>query len=126
MAELFDYIRLSKTPVNLIYKFGDSCELVTYTDTPNPNPVDPPIRTRKVSPAKGVFLRYKSEDIDGTRVRTADQRVLLAAAAANMPPEGEVEGDYEIVRNGETWKMVNVSILKPGPVTMMYTVQVRK
>lgn len=122
----FDYSNLKNTATALITRFGGPCIVVTYTDTPNPNPIKPPIRTKVEYPTKGVFLKYKSEDIDGTRVLVKDQMVLLSADQASMPPEGEVEGDHEVVRDGEVWKMISVSILRPGPVTMLYKVQVRQ
>lgn len=126
MSDMFDYIRLSKRAADLIYKFGDACQVLTYTDVPNSNPAKPPVRSVQEYPTRGVFLKYKAEDIDGTRVLSKDQMVLLSARVEDMPPEGAVEGDHEVVRGSESWKMINVSILKPGPVTMLYKVQVRR
>nr|AYD82588.1 structural protein [Achromobacter phage vB_Ade_ART] len=121
----FDYSSLRDTAVRLIERFGAACSIVSYQDVPASNPADPPTRTKVTTGTVGVFLRYKSEDIDGTRVRAKDQMVLFHANPGDMPPEGEVEGDYEVVRGSELWKMISVSILKPGPVTMLYKVQVR-
>lgn len=123
---MFNYTNLRDTAAALIRRFGAPAVLVTYEDIPAPDPADPPVRTRVEHPTIAVFLKYRSEDIDGTRVLAKDQQVLMHADQSDMPPEGEVEGDHEIVRDGIAWKMIQVSILKPGPVTMLYKVQVRQ
>lgn len=122
MTDLFDYIRLSKRAADLIYRYGDACTVKNYVDTPNPSPFDPPTRTETNWPTRGVFLKYKDSEIDGTLVRQGDQRVLLAGWGNQTP----VKGQGRIVRGGEDWAIIEVSILRPDPVTMLYNVQVRR
>ncbi|MCK9234929.1 MAG: hypothetical protein M0P09_01280 [Acholeplasmataceae bacterium] len=120
MNDLFNYISLSKNADWLIAKFGDKCNVVTYTDVPDPNPIKPPTRTKMPTSTRGVFLRYRVQDIDGVNILRADQRVLLPSSISDVQMQGYIE------RGSEVWKIIHVERLKPGPVGMIWKLQVRQ
>jgi|SRR5690606_19093732 len=121
MNDLFNYITLAKNAEALIYKFGDKCVVTGYKDVPNPDPIKPPTRTPTSKDTRGVWLRYKLQDVDGTNILRGDQMVLLA---------GKIEVDPRgiIHRGSEAWKIVatGTQLLKPGPTSMLWKVQVRQ
>lgn len=121
MSDLFDYITLAKNADSLIYKFGDKTTVVTYEDTPAQNPIDPPTRQESRIDTRGVYLKYKLQDIDGINVLRGDQMLLLPSSITTVDFRGL------IVRNDvENWKVIDIVKIKPGPKNMLWKVQVRQ
>jgi hypothetical protein len=78
----------------------------------------------------GVFLEYEKEDVDGDLVRRGDKRVFIAASDVEDETTGtqnvKVE-DYDHVLDGTTrWKIISAKLIEPGPLRIMYDVQVRQ
>lgn len=119
MSDLFDYVSLAKNAEALIRKFGDECKIVTYTDVPAPNPIDPPTRTPVKVGTRGVWGKFKLEDIDNVNILQADQRVLLAGRLI-------IDSRAVIERGSEQWKIIAVERVKPGPTSVLWKVQVRQ
>ena len=79
---------------------------------------------------KGVFIEFEKEDFDGTLVRRGDKRVLIAAksvtdeggSASNLKIE-----DYDHILDATTrWKIITVELIEPGPLRIMFDLQVRQ
>jgi len=79
---------------------------------------------------KGVFIEYEKEDVDGTIVRRGDKRVLIAASDVEDETTGNLNvkvEDYDHILDGTTrWKIVVAELIEPGPLRIMYDVQVRQ
>ena len=78
----------------------------------------------------GVFIEFEKEDFDGTLVRRGDKRVLIAAksvtdeggSASNLKIE-----DYDHVLDATTrWKIITAELIEPGPLRIMFDLQVRQ
>ena len=101
------------------------------------NPTDPAMPWRGSTEAaeitvtvKGVFTEFEKEDFDGSLVRRGDKRVLIAAksvtdeggSAANLKIE-----DYDYVLDGAVrWKILTAELIEPGPLRIMFDLQVRQ
>jgi hypothetical protein len=79
---------------------------------------------------KGVFTEFEKEDFDGSLVRRGDKRVLIAAksvtdeggSAANLKIE-----DYDYVLDGGVrWKILTAELIEPGPLRILFDLQVRQ
>lgn len=79
---------------------------------------------------KGVFIEFEKEDFDGTLVRRGDKRVLIAdksvtdegGSASNLKIE-----DYDHVLDGGTrYKILSAELIEPGPLRIMFDLQVRQ
>lgn len=123
-AVAFDYSNLSLSAANLIYRFGDAVSVRAFVDTPAANQIDPPTRTQINWDTRGVKLNIKSQDIDNSQVLVGDCMVLLTGDASKLPIEAKNNGT--IVIGSESWKIINIATVKPGPLTLLYKVQVRK
>lgn len=119
MNNAFDYDRITKSAAMLIYKFGAECRVTTYTDVAAANPIDPPTRTKVEKTTRGVWLKFKEKDIDDVNILRSDQLVLLTGTL-NIDPRGL------IIRDGQAWKVIGSSQVKPGPTTVIHKVQVRQ
>ncbi len=101
------------------------------------NPADPAKPWRGSTEAakitvvvKGVFIEFEKEDFDGTLVRRGDKRVLIAdksvtdegGSALNLKIE-----DYDHILDGGTrWKIMQAELIEPGPIRIMFDLQVRQ
>jgi hypothetical protein len=127
MADLFDYVALSKTAASLINRFGDSVKVTTFVDIPTNGGIDPPTRTRKDWDTKAVSRVAKSQEVgqafgNGLMVLMSDKIVLLAGDGSDLP----VDANGTIAFGTDLWKIMSVQQIKPGPVSMLYKVLVRK
>ena len=103
------------------------------------NPVDVAEPWRAADPAGanivsltvlGVFIEYEKEDFDGSLVRRGDKRVLVAAKDTEdvrTGTENILVEDFDTLLDGaEIWKIITVEVIEPGPLRVMYDLQVRK
>lgn len=70
----------------------------------------------------GLFGRFAEEQIDGTQVRRGDQRLLLAAQGLGAAP---TTADA-IIDGLDTWQVLHVETLRPGEVSLIHRLQVRR
>lgn len=108
--------------VKVIELMGDALIVVTYVDVAALNPMDPPTRTKVEWGGKGVFAKYKVEEIDGSLILRGDQYVLVDGRAKSLP----VSNNGTLVRGSENWKIMRIEEIKPGPLTILYKIQVRQ
>ena len=74
-------------------------------------------------PARFVLLRYKTMEIDGTRVQASDRKALVAPGGLTVEP---TLSDQLVEADGTVWSIVRVEPLRPAETTVLYTLQVRK
>jgi len=79
---------------------------------------------------KGVFIEYEKEDVDGDLIRRGDKRVLIAASDVEDETTGTLNvkvEDYDHILDGTVrWKIIVAELIEPGPLRIMYDVQVRQ
>lgn len=91
---------------------------------PSTGPSYDPISGADVDhPARFVLLRYKTMELDGTRVQASDRKALVAAGGLAIEPS---LSDHLVEADGTTWSIVAVEPLRPAETTVLYTLQVRK
>lgn len=77
------------------------------------NPVQVPVDTSVIA----LQSRFDAKEIDGTLIQASDKLYLVAGGADISLAKRLIDGaDYEVVR---------VETVKPGPVVVLYKVQVR-
>ena len=120
----FDYARMAATSARLLERYGRKAYLRRTTA----GTYDPATGTTPTQEAHYettcAFFDYAQRDIDGTTIRTGDQRVLMAHGqlpktgdAIVIPPVNEPQAVYSVV---------NVKQIKPALVPVLYELQVRK
>ena len=131
---MVDYVSFQNLAERLIEANGRTISLVRRDQD---NPADPAKPWRGSTEAatitvvvKGVFIEFEKEDFDGTLVRRGDKRVLIAdksvidegGSAANLKIE-----DYDhILDGGVRWKIMKAELIEPGPLRIMFDLQVRQ
>lgn len=75
-----------------------------------------------VATGKGVQTRYSNRDIDGTVIKRGDMRLDVAASGLSVEPEQNDSVEIDSV----DWIVVNVELIKPATVPVLYICQVRK
>ena len=109
----YDYSGLANTAQTLIDKFGRDTTL--RVNTSSGSEFDPTIVVNDTT-IKAVFLSYKTNDVDGTLIKSNDKMLLTYV---------EVENKNEIVDGGHKYEVINVDEVKPGLTPMIYKVQIR-
>lgn len=122
MARFDSAIALAK---RLIKKNGQPVTLRGFTaGTPaDPNkPWKPGVNVANDQTIDAVFLDYEQKYVDGTTIRTGDQRVLMPADGLTEPPQT----DGLILRGTEVWKIIKNEPLNPNGQTILHDMQVRQ
>jgi len=121
-------VDFAKTALNTKRLIDKNGRLVTFTKTSN-NPADPLKPWGAVAGAVESFdmicsfTDYESRDIDGTRIKHGDKK-LLANAIDNGNNKFE---DFELVLDGGAqWRIKSVKEIKPADIAVLYEIQVRK
>lgn len=116
----FGYARMKATADRLLAKFGQAATLRRSTSTgtafnPTPGaPVDYPITV--------VVEVYAFREIDGTRIRRDDLKVLMAKDALTIEP---TTSDRLLI-GGVEHAILDVRPENPGGVLLMWTIQARR
>lgn len=131
---MVDYVAFRSLAERLIEANGRDISLVRRDQG---NPTDPAKPWRDSTEVatitvvvKGVVIEFEKEDFDGTLVRRGDKRILIAdksvidegGSAANLKIE-----DYDHVLDGGTrYKILSAELIEPGPLRIMFDLQVRQ
>lgn len=121
----FDYTRMAATAGRLLERYGRKAYLRrTHAGIYNPSTGTTPtvIASHQVTVA---FFDYDQRDIDGTVIRTGDQRVLMAPNAP-MPQTGDAIVIPPMNEPKAVYSVVNVKRVQPALVPVLYELQVRK
>lgn len=125
MAEYDSSVALA---IRLITKKGALVTLRGFSAAPPADPSKPwkpGDKTPVDQTVRGVFLGYERKDIDGTRIKEGDQRVLVPSVdttGAAIAPTS----DHVILRGSESWQVVSVKETKPADQIVYYALQVRR
>lgn len=119
----YNYGPITATALRLIKKFGEKATFTRETSAPETdepwNGSEPIVETQILD---AVFLKYKTEDIDGAIIRTSDQKVLVSAVGVTF----ELDQRVKLTRDGQDFVIISSAILNPGGTRLIYTLQVRQ
>ena len=113
----YDYSGLQSTATRLIARFGRAATLVKLT-TASGSAYDPGDPAEVEHAVTICEIGYKQSERDGTLVEQNDRRIMMDSAVAPTSQDRIVDGADEFV-------VVSVEATQPGPVAVMYTVQLR-
>lgn len=117
------YNRMLATASRLIKKFGAPTVFRSLLSVPNPNPSKPPTTTIVETTYDAVFTKIDEKEIDGTRILTGDMRVLVRG---DITVDFKINGSIIDPKDSSIWKVINILPVAPGPVCVIFKVQVRK
>lgn len=118
----FDYADMVEMAEEMIIEFGQAgfIRRPGVATGPAHNPT-PSVSTNH--PAKFVITRFKSNEIDGSRVLASDKKALVSPLGLTVAP---TLSDTLVDAGGASWKIVGVETLRPAETTVLITLQVRK
>lgn len=124
---MVNYTSLAATAKRLIESNGRDVTLVRLSETPV-IPSQPWRGTTTASTtvtAKAVIVAFLEEEVDGELIRRGDLRAVIAENS--IVPSQPIE-DFTLLRDDENqeWKILDVQKVRPGPVTIVYKLQIRK
>ena len=113
---------LEDTAVRLIAKFGRAASLLRRNSTP-----DDPAAPWDATASEGVpiaitaaFVQFNDDQRDGTVIQSGDQMALIAAKATTP-----IGAEDTILDGGRRWRIINVTLVKPGLIEYLWKCQVR-
>jgi hypothetical protein len=115
------YSDLDATAKELLAEFGAPMVLTRTTEGDYDPAQAGSVNTSVDYSCEGVKLNYEEKFIDGTRIKTGDQQVLLSTTITVTPEQGDT-----ITIDSELWKVVKVETVKPAEVALLYKLQVRQ
>jgi hypothetical protein len=131
---MVDYVSFQNLAERLIEANGRDLSLVRRDQVNLTDPTKPWRGSTEVDTitvvVKGVFIDFEKEDFDGSLVRRGDKRVLIAAKS--VTDEGgnasnlKIEDYDHILDAGVRWKIITVETIEPGPLRIMFDIQVRQ
>lgn len=116
----FNYAKTAATAARLLARFGGPVTLTriapgTYDPTTGTTAAD----TTTTSTGSGARFGYEQREIDGTKIRTGDQRAYLSTAVF------QPRTDDRVAFSDGTFLVVTARVLKPGAVAVLYEMQLR-
>lgn len=102
-------------------------ERVAQADGAEPWNTDGPA-VPSTTPVVAVWLAYKQQFIDGARIKTGDQKVLIAAGEPVMTFAPAIGMTLIRQFDGKTerWTVMDLGTLAPNGDNILYTLQVRQ
>lgn len=92
----------------------------TVYDNANDNYTDVPT----TEPSKGIFASFPAKEIDGTNVKSTDEKLIINGADLPLVPEVD---DTVTLLNGTAYRVVNsTNVMGGGSSAIVYILQVRK
>ena len=119
----FDYARAAGTAERLVRKFG-AVGAIRRTTVEGANLYDPSSGTEVVTdhPAMMVSTTYSAREIDGTRIRATDIKVIIEPATGIEP----TTSDKVVAADGAALTIINIDVLRPATTTVLWTLQCRR
>ncbi len=127
MSEVFDYAELQTVADDLIACFGREIQLRENQSTPA-DPLKPwqgsAPNTSGVITTQGAFIDFTvKQRADSSSIQMKDKQLVFGVQTSEIDTEWEV---IDTGKDGQVWKIVEVlEQVEPGPLTVLYTVQVR-
>lgn len=115
----FNYARPRASAERAIAKYGQTAQLRRVTTSGTPYA---PTVTNADHACKVLVETYSDADIDGTRIKAGDKRVLISTAGLTVEPTSS----DKLVIGGVVHQIIRCEPLSPGGTVVMWTVQARK
>jgi hypothetical protein len=118
------YTRLQATATRLIKQYGRPVNVYHETDAPLPDPTkpwNPGARTFVAYPAQAVIFPVETEFVDDT-VLSTDEQCLLSGGGL---PDELTPKDY-LVDGTDRYQIVKSEPIKPGDLTLVFTLFLRR
>lgn len=126
-----DYGRFLAMADRLLTRWGQVGELSRATTSGgksyNPTPGAP-----ETTPARFALVDYRSDQIDGTRIKATDKQLYVSPLAPGVEPPTAIgfeptEGDaVKDALGASLGKVIAVETIRPATVTCLYILQVRR
>lgn len=112
----------------LIEKNGRTLDLKRQSSTPSD--AAKPWRGGQATYAEevdviGVVVEYDEEEIDGDIIRRGDKRALVAVNSLPEVGRPDLTKFHNLFDGTSVYSIVNVSVIEPGAVRIMYDIQLR-
>ncbi len=118
MSEFYE--DLAETASELIEEFGTDLVLTHVVSGAYDPATGDVTNTETTHTGFGAAFDYESRDVDGTKIKVGDQRILIAVAGMAEP-----EADDRVAINGKTFTVVLSRTLAPAGVPVVFDVQAR-
>lgn len=118
----FDYARARATAERLLTTFGAVGAIRRQAPGSGPS-YDPGSPVLTDHPATVAVTAYTAREIDGTRIRSGDRKVLVSAKGLPVEP---TTSDKLVESSGTAWTIVAVEAVRPADVTVLYRLQCRR
>lgn len=126
-----NYTRLANTAERLIEENGRDLVLVRGSEAlaAPAEPWGPDLVTGETRfTVTGVIVMYENEAFDGTLIMRGDMRALVAENSVLEESGGSTEIEkFDRLLDGDVdWKIMDVTVWKPGNTRIFYDLQLRK
>jgi hypothetical protein len=116
----FDYLASRDDADDLIAEFGQAA--ILRRPTAATGPIHNPTPGVPVDHAVTlVALKYRSRDVDGTRILSSDRQVLVAAGPLAVEPEMT----DKLIIQGRSYSIQDIQPMSPGGVVVYWEIQAR-
>jgi hypothetical protein len=122
MIAAFDYVETREDADALIAEFGQAIQLGRQVATGVA--WDPATSTQTFN-TNGVVLEFDRRQMNGTTILDTDKRVLVAAGPLDGQGIATIAPPDALVIDGVAVPVINVKILKPAGVVVLFDCQVR-
>lgn len=119
----FNYLGSRATADQLLTTFGQAASLVFSGSPTYDAATGKAVVVETVRPCIAAVFNYSDAERANSTIQTGDRKVIVSVTSVNVNAP-KVGDRLEI--GTETYKIVNVNVLAPGGVAVIYTCQVRK
>ena len=119
----YDYSGLAETAINQIADKGRAVTLVYKTQgtyVPASDTITGQSSTTQT--VKMLITNYNKREVNETLIKSGDLLGILANDSLTRAPKTS----DQVTDGGETYSVVNVEYIKPGPTVLIYKLQLRK
>lgn len=117
----FDYSNIAKTALAQIADKGRAVQILYQTEgTYDPANDSVAGASESSVTVRALVTNFNKRDISAGLVEANDLQVMIAAQGATKPKTGDK------VVDGEEFRVVTVTEIKPGDTALLYKLQVRK
>lgn len=120
MAGFYD--RAEKTAQKLLFKNGRKAFIERTVPGVSTDPWNPSPSTPQRVQVDIVQDEWTQRERESTLIEQNDLKILVSTRGLTFVPTAEMR----LIDGGETYSIVNVQPLRPGPKTIMYIMQVRR
>lgn len=115
------YDNMATTALKQIADKGRMMQLSRMSDSTYNEQTDTFTPIVQQSSFKGLMTQYSLKERESSLIQASDKKLLIAAQGFEKPDKAD-----KVLDDGETYSIVEINEIKPGPVAILYILQVRK